>query len=549
MEDTRLAVVPLSQTVAVSRKRLVLVLAGIMLGMSLGALDQTVVGTAMPRVIAELNGMEHYAWVFAAYMLASTVMIPIYGKLSDIYGRRPFFLGGMLLFLLGSALSGASQDMMQLILFRAIQGLGAGAVMPMVQAITGDLFSPIERGKWQGAIMSLWGLATIVGPAVGGWITDSWGWRWVFYVNLPVGALAIITAGIALPPAGRHAQHKIDFAGSSLLIIAAVPLLLAFSWAGTEYAWLSVPIMGLLAFSVAMFVLFFWWETRASEPIVNPLFFRNSIFGVSVAATFLLSAGMFSALVYTPLFVQGVMGESATASGAVMTPHMVAFMFSNIVGGQLLSRTGRYKALALICFAMATLGMALLARMDIQTAHEVVVRNVVIMGLGLGIMMTLFTIVVQNAFPPTDLGQVTANLQFFRSIGATMGTAILGTVLTSQFQARFQAALPDSLRQAVPPERLASLQNPQVLLSVQAMETIRSGFLAQTPHGGVLFEQLMVLIRASLADAISTVFTVSVAAMALGLVIAFFLREMPLRATQSTRAPAAHARRPRVVQR
>lgn len=524
-----------SQSIAISRKRLVLVLAGIMLGMSLGALDQTVVGTAMPRVIAELNGMQHYAWVFAAYMLASTVVIPIYGKLSDIYGRRPFFLGGMLLFLIGSALSGASQDMTQLVVFRAIQGLGAGAVMPMVQAITGDLFPPIERGKWQGVIMSLWALATIIGPAVGGWITDYWGWRWVFYVNLPVGALAIVTAGIALPPMGTHTSHRIDWSGAGLLVLAAVPLLLGFSWAGTEYDWLSVQVLGLLLFSIAMFVLFFWHEARSPEPIVNPSFFRNGIFAVSVLATFLLSAGMFSALVYTPLFVQGVMGESATGSGAVMTSHMVAFGLSNIVGGQLLSRTGRYKALALGCFATATLGMALLSLMDIQTTHDIVIRNLVVLGLGLGIMMTLFTIVVQNAFPFSALGQVTANLQFFRSIGATVGTAILGTVLIGNFQAGFQTALPDSLRQAVPPEQLASLQNPQVLLSAQAMDAIRVGFISFGPEGAALFEQALQAIRLSLASAISTVFAFSAVAMALGCVVAFFLRELPLHGSQRSK--------------
>ncbi len=521
-----------TQPIAISRKRLVLVLAGIMLGMSLGALDQTVVGTAMPRVIAELNGMQHYAWVFAAYMLASTVVIPIYGKLSDIYGRRPFFLGGMLVFLVGSALSGASQDMTQLILFRAVQGLGAGAIMPMVQAIAGDLFPPIERGKWQGVIMSLWGLATIVGPAVGGWITDYWGWRWVFYVNLPVGALAIATAGIALPAVSRYTTHRIDWCGAGLLVLAAVPLLLAFSWAGTEYAWLSVQIIGLLLFSTVMFAMFLWLEGRAPEPIVNPSFFRNGIFAVSVLATFLLSAGMFSVLVYTPLFVQGVMGESATGSGAVMTPHMLAFALSNIVGGQVLSRTGRYKALTLGCFATATFGMALLALMDMKTTHEIVTRNVVVMGLGLGIMMTLFTIVVQNAFPSGALGQVTANLQFFRSIGATVGTAILGTVLTSNFQAGFQAALPASLRQAVPTEQLASLQNPQVLLSAEAMENIRAGFINFGPEGTALFDQAMQAIRTSLASAISTVFAASAVAMGLGCVVAFFLRELPLGGSQ-----------------
>src|SRR5436190_13057108 len=238
------------------QRRKVSILIGVLLGMLLAALDQTIVGTAMPRVIAELNGLQHYAWVFTGYMLASTVTVPIYGKLSDIYGRRIFFMGGMTLFLLGSALSGMSQSMTQLIVFRGVQGLGAGAMMPIAQAIIGDIFLPAERARWQGVMMAVFGLSSIIGPALGGFITDTWGWRWVFYVNMPMGAIALVAAGLVLPAHSRHRRHAIDYAGVAALVLAAVPLLLALSWAGSEYAWSSPPVVGLLAWSAAAWVGF-----------------------------------------------------------------------------------------------------------------------------------------------------------------------------------------------------------------------------------------------------------------------------------------------------
>src|SRR5712691_8253463 len=352
---------------AVSRRRIVLILIGVMLGMLLAALDQTIVGTALPRVVASLGGLEHYAWVATAYLLASTVSIPLYGKLSDIYGRRIFFIGGMVIFLAGSALAGTSQDMTQLIIYRAIQGLGAGAMMPIALAIIGDIFPPAERGKWSGLITAVFGLATIIGPTMGGWITDNWGWRWVFYVNMPVGALAILTAGLVLPKALRRVQHTIDYLGAITLVAGAVPLLLAFSWAGTQYAWGSWQIIGLFAFAAVMLVLFFWIETRAAEPIISPRLFKNSIFLVSTIAMFLVSAGMFGAILFLPHLIQGVIGDSSTNTGAVLTLLMFGFMFSSIVGGQLLSRTGRYKILAICGFIVAAVGMFLLSRMSITT--------------------------------------------------------------------------------------------------------------------------------------------------------------------------------------
>ena len=344
---------PQALSATLGRGRLIAILIGVMLGMLLAALDQTVVGTALPRIVANLGGLEHYAWVATAYLLASTVSIPIYGKLSDIYGRRIFFISGMVIFLIGSALSGTSQDMTQLIIYRGIQGLGAGAMMPLAIAIIGDIFPPSERGKWQGLITSVFGLATILGPILGGTITDNWGWRWVFYVNMPIGVIAILTAGLVLPGALRRVQHTIDYSGAAALIAFAVPLLLAFSWAGTQYAWNSWQIIGLFIFSAVMLVAFILIELRAAEPIISPRLFKNSIFLVSTIAMFMLSAGMFGAILYLPLFVQAVTGNTATNSGVVLTPMMLGFMFSSIVGGQILSRTGRYKILAIFGFSVA----------------------------------------------------------------------------------------------------------------------------------------------------------------------------------------------------
>src|SRR6266567_4537930 len=283
--------------------------------------------------------------------------------LSETLGRRRLFsiligvILGMVIFLVGSALAGTSQNMTQLIIYRGIQGLGAGAMMPIAMAIIGDLFPPAERGKWQGLIVAVFGLASIVGPTLGGWITDNWGWRWVFYVNMPVGVIAILTAGFVMPKAVRRLQHKIDYLGVVTLVAGTVPLLLAFSWAGTQYAWGSWQIISLFSFSVVMLITFFLVEMRATEPIISPQLFKNSIFTVSTIAMFLVSAGMFGAILYLPLFVQGVLGNTATDSGLVLTPLMLGFMFSSIVGGQLLSRTGRYKILAMIGFTIAAIGM------------------------------------------------------------------------------------------------------------------------------------------------------------------------------------------------
>jgi EmrB/QacA subfamily drug resistance transporter len=530
---------PLSETA--SRGRITAILIGVTLGMLLAGLDQTVVGTALPRIVASLGGLEHYAWVVTAYLLASTVSIPIWGKLSDIYGRRIIFIGGMVIFLAGSALAGTSQDMTQLIIYRGIQGLGAGALIPIAQAVIGDIFPAAERGKWQGLIFAVFGLTTIIGPTLGGWITDNWGWRWVFYVNMPVGAIAILTAGFVMPKLVNRRQHIIDYLGVVTLVAGTVPLLLAFSWAGTQYAWGSWQIIGLFIFSAVMLVIFVLVEMRTAEPIITPQLFKNSIFLISVIAMFLVSAGVFVAILYLPLFAQGVLGESATNSGVVLTPMMVGFIFSSIVGGQLLSRTGRYKILAIIGFAVAAIGMFLLSRMAVTTTPGEIIRNMIITGLGAGVLLSLFTIVVQNAFPYRQLGEVTASLNFFRAIGATIGVAVMGTIMTNAFQSDLQSNMPQALTRlaSVRHVPLAQLQNPQLLLAPDVVAKIQHGFAAFGAQGLALFGQLIEAIGVSLSSAITTVFFLGFIIMLLGLFSVFFLREIPLR--KSTTAQPAEA--------
>lgn len=387
--------------------------------------------------------------------------------------------------------------------------------------------------------MSVFGFATILGPLLGGWITDNIGWRWTFYVNLPVGAIALAFAFVALPGHVRLRKHKVDYLGTALLVLAAVPLLLGFSWAGSEYPWSSPIVVGMFVFSVVMWVVFYLREMRAAEPVLNPRLFKNGIFSVSAVASAIQSAGMFGAIMFLPLFVQGVMGKSATNSGTILMPMMLAAIASSIGAGQVLARSGRYKAIVIFGFAVVTGGAYLLSTMTAGTGSAALVGYMIMMGLGLGIAMSTFTVIVQNQYPTHRLGEVSAGLQFFRSIGSTVGLAVFGTILNSQFASSLASSLPSELKTlATDPATAEQLSNPQALLSVQAKSQLMELFGQFGSQAESLFNSFMSAVRDSLQFAMGDLFFLAAIISAVGFVAVLFLKEVPLRRTHSGEEPA-----------
>jgi len=515
---------------ALPRRDLVLTVAGLMLGLLLAALDQTIVGTAMPRIVSELQGFEHYAWVTTAYLLTSTAVVPISGKLSDMYGRKFFLLGSSAMFVLASALCGLSQDMTQLIVFRALQGIAGGVLTSTVFTVISQIFPPAERGRIQGVFSGIFGLASIVGPLLGGYLTDNLSWRWVFYVNLPIGLIALTVLWFSFPnirPVVR--ERRIDFLGAATLVGGVVPLLLALSWGGNDYPWASPVILGLFVVAAIMIVGFGVVESRAAEPIIPLSLFRNSIVSVSVLALMLMAIGMFGTILFIPLFIQGVIGTNATQSGTVMMPMMIVMITASILGGQIISRTGHYKMIGVFGMATMSVGLFLLSGMGPDTDYLTVVRNMIVVGLGLGPTMPVFTLAAQNAVKMSQLGVVTSLTQFSRSIGSTLGVAIFGSLLSNRFAPAVQAALPPEVTAALPPERLAQFQNPQALLNPDAAAALQQQVLALGPQGQQVFDALLGAIRIALVAALHDVFLLGAVLGFLGLITVLFLKELPLR--------------------
>ncbi len=538
-----------------SRRDTILTMVGVLMVMLLASLDQTIVSTAMPRVIAELQGFDRYTWVSTAYLLTSTVMVPIYGKLSDLYGRKPIFLFGVVMFLVGSALSGASQSMNQLIAFRALQGIGAGALMPIAIAIVGDLFTPRERGKWQGLTGGVWGLSAIIGPTIGGWITENVSWRWTFYVNLPVGIAALLVL-IFLMPTLKSASKEvsIDYIGAALLVVGTVPLLLGFTWAGSQYDWLSPQILGLFALALVALTAFVIYEAylerRGGQPIIEPSLFKNGIFSVSTIITIIFGMGLFGSIFFIPLFVQGVVGTSATNSGLILTPLMLTSIVGSVVSGQLVSRLGKYKWIAILGMVVSVAGTLLLVRLDVNATNTDVLWAMLVLGLGMGFGMSLYTLVVQNALP-RKIGQATSALVFFRSIGGTIGLAAMGSVMTSAYLPTFKSALSDSLSKLHLPAALQAttqgrfvtiFNNPQILLSPDVLTKMKAAALAQGGQQGLSLLNLVIeAVKTGLTQGIHNVFVFSLGIMVLGLIASLFLKEVPLRGGRSVETQAVEA--------
>lgn len=516
---------------ALSGRAKVMVLAGTMLGLFVSAVNSTVVSTALPRIIGELGGLNLFSWVFTSYMLTATATVPLVGKLGDTYGRKPFFMAGIAVFMGGSALCGLSQDMTQLIIFRGLQGFGSGALMANAFAIIGDLFAPSERGKYMGLFSAVFGFASILGPTVGGTITDHLSWRWVFYVNIPFGVVALVVLWYGFPwHRPTQGAAKVDYLGVATLTAGVAPLLLALVWAGDLYAWSSPQILGLLVAAAAFTGAFLLVESRAAEPIIPLELFRNRVFAVTASVTFLTGIGMFGAITFMPMFVQGVLGASATNSGVVTTPMMLGLVVSSALTGQIVSRTGKYRLLAIGGSVVLAAGMFLLTRMSASTSHATAIRNMVVIGVGIGIGMPILGLAAQNAVPYRLLGVVSSSAQFFRQIGGTLGIAIFGTFVTTHLRENLQGNLPAEMSSA-PPELLEELENPQVLLSPSALDRLEDGFALLGDAGPRLFDETITAMRLTLSDALGLVYLVAFGVAILALGVTILLPEIPLRTT------------------
>jgi EmrB/QacA subfamily drug resistance transporter len=497
-------VLPTTPRVAMTHGQIMAVIWGLMLGLFLAALDQTIVATALPTMVGELGGLEQLSWVVTAYLLASTVTAPLYGKISDLYGRKVVFQAAIILFLAGSILCGLSQNMGQLIAWRGLQGLGAGGLFVMAMTIIGDILSPRERGRYQGYFGAVFALASVAGPLAGGWLVDHVDWRWVFYINIPIGLVALFVTASALNLPFVRRDHPIDFAGAATLVVGVSALLLAMVWGGNEYEWGSPLIVGLLVTGVVVGFGFLWWERRAQEPILPPRLFRNRTFALTSASGFIIGLAMFGGIVFLPLFLQVVVGASATNSGLLLIPMMAGIIGSSVIGGRLITRTGRYKIFPVIGSAMATLAFFLLSTMGVGTVLLTASVYMFILGVGVGLIMPVLVLAVQNSVEHSDMGVATSSNNFFRSLGGAFGTALLGAVFTGQLATRLAGLLPSagSHQLTSSPSAIAALP-----------EAVRSQVIE------------------AFASAITTVFLVALPFTVLALVLALMTPELPLRET------------------
>ena len=505
---------------------------GLMLALFLAALDQTVVGTAIPRIIADLGGFDRFTWITTAYLVASTTAVPIAGRLSDLYGRKTFFLIGLLVFLLGSVLTGLSETMDQLIAFRALQGIGGGSMMALSFTAIGDLFPPRERGKYQGIIAAVFGLASVIGPTLGGFITDNLSWNWVFYVNVPLIVL-VIALFIRFFPNIKPEQTKrrLDYAGMALLALAVTPLLVGLSLGGVQYEWFSFQILGILAFAAVMTAAFILVERRAEDPIMPLSIYNNRVVSITLVSVFITGFAMFGSIVFIPLFFQGVLGASATSSGSFLTPMMLSIVVTSALSGQALSRLGgHYRLQGLIGIAVMAVGMVLTSQLTAATSFLQAVLSIATTGAGLGITFPTFTIAVQNSVPTSLLGAATSSVQFYRSVGGALGLAVLGSFMANRFATGFNDSLPAAVRKALPADQLAEMaNNPQALVNPEALDLLVARFASAGPQGGQVVAELLGVLRQALAAAIGDVFAAVAATLALAFVATIFLREVPLR--------------------
>jgi EmrB/QacA subfamily drug resistance transporter len=492
----------------------------VMVVMFTASLTSTIVATAVPTIAADLHGFDLYGWVFSGYMLASTVSVPLFGQLSDVYGRRPLYLVGIAFFVLGSILGGLAPTMVWLIGARVVAGIGGGAMMALSTATIGDIFSPRERGRWMGLVMSVFGLASIIGPTLGGAVTDHLGWRWVLLLPVPVAVVAWLVAGTVMPRVTTGRERRVDPLGSALMVSGLVSLLLGFTWGGTAYAWGSAQEVSLFAIAGALLASFVWYEQRAPEPLLPPSFFRERVFTLSVVISFLVVGSMYGALSFIPLFVQGVIGKTAQNSGLVLSPMMLSFVVGSVVAGQIVSRTGRYKVQAVVGMALMVTGFFLFTRLSTASTSLEVVRDMVVLGIGIGVAMPIFSVTVQSVFPHSMLGTVNSARQLFSNLGGAIAVPVMTAVVVNTFHRDLVSNLPAAAR----PLAAGKNVQPESLLTAEAQRSVQHHF-ANDP---AVYQRFVHGIRSALSSGIVDVFTIGLGLASLALLLATFMPRIEL---------------------